>query len=118
MKQVIQNYNNIFYSYVSSYDLNDSNLLRKMIHSYEVARNCFAMASRKGLSEKERNFCYLMGLFHDVGRFKQWQIYHTYDDVKSVDHGDLSCGNIIYSNNDFYEKMILGTEAKIILVSN
>lgn len=91
MKQVIQNYNNIFYSYVSSYDLNDSNLLRKMIHCYEVARNCFSIASRQGMNEEQRNFCYLMGLFHDIGRFKQWQIYHTYDDAKSVDHGDLSC---------------------------
>ena len=91
MKQVIQNYNNKFYKYVSSYDLNDNNLLRKMIHSYEVARNCFSIASREGMNEKQRNFCYLMGLFHDIGRFKQWQIYHTYDDAKSVDHGDLSC---------------------------
>ena len=90
MKQVIQNYNNIFYGCVKSYDLSESNLLRKMIHSYEVARNCFAMASREGMNIKERNFCYLMGLFHDIGRFKQWEIYNTYDDMKSVDHGELS----------------------------
>lgn len=90
MKQVIQNYNNIFYDCIKSCDLSDSNLLRKMIHSYEVARNCFSMASREGMDIKERNFCYLMGLFHDVGRFKQWEIYNTYDDMKSVDHGELS----------------------------
>lgn len=90
MKQVIQCYNNIFYNYVKSYDLSNNNLLRKMIHSYEVARNCFKIASRNGLNVKERNFCYLIGLFHDVGRFKQWEIYKTYDDAKSVDHGELS----------------------------
>ena len=47
MKQVIQSYNNIFYECISNYDLSDSNLLRKMIHSYEVARNCFSIASRR-----------------------------------------------------------------------
>jgi hypothetical protein len=91
VKQVIQSYNNIFYECISNYDLSDSNLLRKMIHSYEVARNCFSIASRRGMNKEERNFCYLMGLFHDIGRFKQWELYHTYDDVKSVDHGELSC---------------------------
>ena len=90
MEQVIQNYNNIFYEFVKSYDLNDSNLLRKAIHSYEVARNCFSIASREGMDVKERNLCYLMGLFHDIGRFKQWEVYKTYDDVKSIDHGELS----------------------------
>ena len=90
MKQVIQSYNNIFYDFIKSYDLSNSNLLRKMIHSYEVARNCFEMASRNGMNVKERNFCCLMGLFHDIGRFKQWEIYQTYDDAKSVDHGELS----------------------------
>ena len=90
MKQVIQSYNNIFYDFIKSHDLSNSNLLRKMIHSYEVARNCFEMASRNGMNVKERNFCYLMGLFHDIGRFKQWEIYQTYDDAKSVDHGELS----------------------------
>lgn len=91
MEQVIQNYNNIFYKCICNYDLSDNNLLRKMIHSYEVARNCFSIAARKGMNVEERNFCYLMGLFHDIGRFKQWEIYHTYDDVKSEDHGELSC---------------------------
>lgn len=90
MEQVIQNYNNIFYNHIKNYDLSNSNLLRKLIHSYEVARNCFEIASRHGLNVKERNFCYLMGLFHDIGRFKQWEMYQTYDDAKSVDHGDLS----------------------------
>lgn len=51
---------------------------------------CFLIACKKGLNEEERNFCYLMGLFHDLGRFEQWRIYSTYDDNKSVDHGDLS----------------------------
>lgn len=91
MEHVIQNYNGIFWNIVKNYDLNNSNILRKHIHSFEVARNCYSLACSKGLNEKERNFCYLMGLFHDIGRFEQWKIYQTYDDTKSVDHGDLSC---------------------------
>lgn len=90
MNQTIQNYNNIFWNQIKDYDLTDSNLLRKAIHSFDVAKNCFSMACNKNFNKKERNLCYLIGLFHDIGRFKQWVNYKTYDDNKSVDHGDLS----------------------------
>ena len=72
------------------YDTDNSNILRKIIHSFAVADNCFAIACKFGLNENERNFSYLLGLFHDLGRFEQWKLYQTYNDQKSVDHGDLS----------------------------
>ena len=90
MKQVIQEYNVLFWNFVNKYDTNNTNILRKVIHSFQVADICFSIACQKGLDESKRNFCYLMGLFHDLGRFEQWKIYNTYDDNKSVDHGDLS----------------------------
>ncbi len=90
MKKTIQNYNHNFWDVVKKYDLNESNLFRKFIHSFYVAKNCFTIACNKKMNQKERNICYLMGLFHDIGRFEQWVKYKTYDDVKSEDHGDLS----------------------------
>ena len=44
MKQIIQNYNNVFWNEIKHYNLADSNLLRKAIHSFDVAKNCFSMA--------------------------------------------------------------------------
>ena len=90
MKQVIQDYNMIFMSMVNKYDMKDSNIVRKVIHSYDVAKICYSIASNLNMNEEERNFCYLIGLFHDIGRFKQWTIYKTYNDKESVDHGELS----------------------------
>jgi len=90
MKDVtIQNYNAIFWDFATKYDTKNSNILRKIIHSYSVAEKCFAIASMLKLDKKQREFAYLIGLFHDIGRFEQWKLYQTYNDKKSVDHGDL-----------------------------
>lgn len=91
MIQKIQEFNKFLWDFVNNYDTNNSNILRKIIHSYEVARNSYSIACTLGLNEDKRNFCYLMGLTHDLGRFEQWKLYQTYNDRKSVDHGDLSC---------------------------
>ncbi|MBQ7306951.1 MAG: HD domain-containing protein [Clostridia bacterium] len=90
MIQIIQEYNRKFWDYVNKFDTSNSNILRKIIHSYAVADNCFAIACKFNLNENERNFSYLLGLFHDLGRFPQWEKYQTYNDKKSVDHGDWS----------------------------
>lgn len=90
MIQTIQEYNKIFWNFVNKYDTSNSNILRKIIHSFAVADNCFAIACKFQLDESSRNFSYLLGLFHDLGRFPQWEKYQTYNDKKSIDHGDLS----------------------------
>ena len=89
MKNTIQNYNVIFWNITNKYDTTNTNILRKIIHSFSVAEKCFDIASYLGLSKKEREFSYLIGLFHDIGRFEQWKLYKTFFDKKSVDHGDL-----------------------------
>lgn len=89
MEQRIQTYNAIFWGMVNKYNTTDSNILRKIIHSFSVASTCFSIACRLGLDKNQREFAYLIGLFHDIGRFKQWELYRTYNDRISVDHGDL-----------------------------
>jgi len=90
MENIIQSYNLKFWDIVQKYNLNEPNIFRKFIHSFEVARNCFALGCSKNLKQNDLYLCYLLGLFHDIGRFEQWTIFQTYDDNKSVDHGDLS----------------------------
>ena len=85
----IQNYNQLFWTFVEKYDTQNSNILRKIIHSYSVAEKCFSIASTLKLNKKQREFAYLVGLFHDIGRFEQWRLHQTYNDKISVDHGDL-----------------------------
>lgn len=85
----IQNYNHIFWNFIACYDAQNSNILRKIIHSFSVAEKCFAIACQLKLDKKQRELAYLVGLFHDIGRFEQWKLYQTFNDKISVDHGDL-----------------------------
>ena len=90
MKEVtIQTYNKLFWDMVNDYDTTNPNILRKIIHCFSVAEKCFALASHMGLDKHNREFCYLIGLLHDIGRFEQWKVYETFDDNKSVSHAEL-----------------------------
>ena len=88
MENFIQNANAIFYNYVLDYGQN-TNIVRKIIHSFQVADKSYEIACKYNFNERERNLAYFAGLFHDIGRFEQWKRYETYNDHKSIDHGDL-----------------------------
>ena len=85
----IQSYNQFFWNFINQYDTSNSNILRKIIHSYSVAEKCYSIACVFNFNKEQRNFCYLVGLLHDVGRFEQWKLYQTYNDKKSVAHDKL-----------------------------
>ncbi|MGL1930446.1 MAG: HD domain-containing protein [Desulfotalea sp.] len=61
----------------------------KLAHCLRVAQNCKKIAGSFFLDENHRNVSVAIGLLHDIGRFKQWQEYETFSDIKSVDHGEL-----------------------------
>ena len=91
MKEVtLQNYNRLFWGIATNYDVSNDNILRKIIHSFSVAEKCFSIASSLHLNKKQRQLCYFVGLFHDIGRFEQWKKYQTYNDKISENHGFLS----------------------------
>ena len=67
MTQIIQNYNNIFWKQIKNYDLNESNILRKVIHSFDVAKTCFEVACNKKLNIKKRWNCstaFINGMYY------------------------------------------------------
>ena len=77
IKMNIQNYNQLFWNFIKNYDANDSNILRKIVHSFAVAEKCCSIASILKLDKKQREFAYIVGLFHDIGRFEQWKTFQT-----------------------------------------
>lgn len=111
MTQIIQEYNKFLWDFANKYDTQDSNIIRKIIHSYDVAKCCYKISCHLQLNERERYFCYLIGLLHDLGRLEQWKIYNTYNDIISVDHGLLSfeilnkidCKNLFYLTDNEVE---------------
>lgn len=82
-----------FNSYVDSFRDVDAKLHPmmelKLQHSLRVADEARGIATDLGWAESEVVLAETVGLFHDVGRFLQYQKYQTYYDPKSVNHGCL-----------------------------
>ena len=76
-----------FKDYISNYDINEPKIHIKIIHMYQVAENARKIAKSLNLSEEEQDLAELIGLLHDIGRFEQVRLYHTYSDKISIDHG-------------------------------
>ena len=74
----------------------------KKDHSLRVANISLYLAEKLDLSEEQSHLVYLIGLFHDVGRFKQIAEFDTFSDDKSFDHGELAVQ--ILQDEAFFEK--------------
>ena len=81
----------------------DSNAIKlKMIHSIRVANQILHLGKILGLDSEKLEIARIAGLFHDIGRFRQYAVYKTFKDSKSENHAllglteidrfDLFCG--------------------------
>jgi hypothetical protein len=61
----------------------------KQEHTREVCRNTLRIVQDLRLGEEQAMLAEAVALFHDVGRFEQYQTYKTFDDAVSVNHGAL-----------------------------
>lgn len=61
----------------------------KLEHTIRVSADARIIASESGWPEEEICLAEAVGLFHDIARFPQFTLYHTFSDHDSVDHGDL-----------------------------
>lgn len=78
-----------FDEYVSHYDLHIPQIHLKYIHSYKVVDVIDELCDMRGVKE-EKDLCLLIGLLHDIGRFEQFRIYHSFIDYQTVDHAAFS----------------------------
>ena len=79
-----------FRKHVENYDMDEVNINRKFYHSYRVMDFCMLLAKYNNFNDEDTNIAMLVGLLHDYSRFEQWTKFGTYNDLKSVDHGDLA----------------------------
>jgi hypothetical protein len=57
------------------------------------------IAESLNLSEEDINLATLIGLLHDIGRFEQCKIAHSYNDLKSgIDHANLAV-KVLFEEN-------------------
>lgn len=58
-------------------------------HTERVCENIIMLGNALGLSDQEMIVSETMGLFHDIGRFKQYAVYGTFNDMVSENHAKL-----------------------------
>lgn len=79
-----------FIKFTENYDLTVESIKRKQCHSLRVMELSKEIATKEGFSETEIELATLIGLLHDIARFKQYTEYQTFSDAKSFDHGDVA----------------------------
>ena len=113
-----------FKEYTDSYDSADPKIALKIEHTYKVADIAEEIArSIQETNENDVDFCWLLGLLHDIGRFEQVRRYGTFSDAQSIDHAELGA-DILFKDgliNRFWSGSITGMdpeeELKIIELS-
>ena len=99
----------IFYDYVNdNFDIEDIGIKRNYYHSLRVMEISNLIALNENFNKKDIELANIIGLLHDYARFPQWQKYKTYNDLISVDHGDLAI-KLLFENKDI-EKFKINTE--------
>ena len=97
--------NKQFELFVKNFDLKEEKIKLKYNHSLRVQKICEEIAKSEKYTKEDYKLASLIGLLHDYGRFYQWQKYKTYDDKKSIDHGDYAVERLFEKNEikDFYK---------------
>ena len=98
----IEEAKNEFIRYTQKFDLENSNIKRKQLHSLRVMNISNTIAKELNLSKEEIEIATIIGLLHDIGRFEQYTKYNTFKEI--IDHGDL--GEEILRKGEYIRKYI------------
>lgn len=94
----IENANIEFDKYVSKFNQNDEKIKLKIEHIKRVAIMSRKIAQSLCLNAEQIKLAELIGLLHDIGRFKQVKLYNTFNDKNSVNHAELAI-KILFDEN-------------------
>jgi putative nucleotidyltransferase with HDIG domain len=82
-----------FQSFTESFRFDEEedrgNVALKVRHTLMVCSDIARIARGEGLGPEDVLMAEAVALFHDVGRFPQYQRYRTFMDAQSVNHGEL-----------------------------
>lgn len=87
-----------FKKYINDFDMTDSKILGKYTHSFRVMNLSEEIAKSLCLNDKDIYIAKIIGLLHDIGRFEQLRQYDSYDDFKTMDHGDYGA-KLLFEDN-------------------
>ncbi len=107
MKNLLREMHQWMSSYMKSFYTDDEEvqqgILIKEKHTGYVTSISIELAKHLGMNNHDVQLAEIMGLFHDVGRFRQYSIYKTFNDAQSEDHADL--GLKVMDELPFFKKL-------------
>lgn len=102
-----------FKEYVQKYNPEDEKIKIKIAHIQRVAQNSKRIAENLKLSQEDVELAELIGLLHDIGRFEQVRLYHTFVDKDSINHGEYGAKILFedglirkFINDDKFDEII------------
>lgn len=115
MKELLKEMHSWMDAYMKSFHTDDEEVMQgiriKEEHTGYVTAIAIQLAKHLQLDGHDVELAEIMGLFHDVGRFRQYSIYKTFNDAVSEDHADL--GLKVLSELDFIKKLRSEDEALV-----
>ncbi len=96
--------------YVKNYDIQSDRIRLKVEHIERVSQLAKKLSTELNLDEEDIKLAELIGLLHDIGRFEQIKRYDTFNDQKSVNHGELGVEILFNSNNGIIRNFIETTQ--------
>ena len=106
MRELLSRMHEWMTAYMKSFYSDDAQvqqgILIKERHTGYVTANCVELAKFLRLPTHDVELAEIIGLFHDVGRFRQYSVYKTFNDADSEDHADLGI-KVIAELNFFRE---------------
>ena len=107
MQELLKEMHQWMNDYMKSFYSDDAEVQRgiliKETHTGYVTANCIELAKFLNFSKHDSELAEIIGLFHDVGRFRQYSIYKTFNDADSEDHADLAIK--VIDELDFFKKL-------------
>lgn len=92
-KQNINDLKQWFVTYVKQFNSNDKNVQENIVlkknHTIRVCNNIIELGKSLSLNEYNMQLTEIIALLHDIGRFKQYYKYKTFEDSLSEDHAEL-----------------------------
>jgi metal dependent phosphohydrolase len=93
MDEILHEMHAWMHAYMRSYHTDHDDVMLgirlKEIHTGYVTANARALAQHLGCTPHDTALAEIIGLFHDVGRFRQYAVYQTFNDAQSEDHAEL-----------------------------
>lgn len=96
----LENAKTEFKKYLLDFNIEDSKIEEKIIHTYNVVKVSKYLSEKMRLNREDTELAEIIALLHDIGRFEQLKEFNSFEDYSTIDHATAGVKIL------FKEKMI------------